>query len=380
MLTRVLKLSFVPAALIALLISVQPAPAQTGAITGTVTDAEGKPVKGALIKIERQDIRGNYKVKTKKKGRYFHAGLPLGTYIVKLEIDGKLVDQASGVRVGLGDPIQVDFDGKELARRQREARLAAAGGTTQEEVRKMSEEERKKFEEQLKKRQEQISKNKELNEAFNAGMQAKQVRNYAEAVEQFKKALEFDPEQHVIWANLAEAQMELAGSKAGDDRTQLMNAGIQSYRKAIELQPESAAFHNNLGLALVKAGRLDDGREELAKAAELDPANAGRYFFNLGAIMVNTGRTDEAVTAFKRAIESDPTYADAYYQLGVTMVGNAEVQEDGSVTPAEGTVDAFRKYLELKPNGRFAASAQQMIASLTGKVDTEYVDPEKARK
>ena len=43
-----------------------------------VVGEDGQPLKDALIKIERKDIKGNYKVKTKKKGDYLHAGLPLG--------------------------------------------------------------------------------------------------------------------------------------------------------------------------------------------------------------------------------------------------------------------------------------------------------------
>ena len=83
---------------------------QTGSITGKVIDSAGQPMKDALIKIERMDIRGNYKVKTKKKGNYFHAGLPLGRYIVTLEIDGSMVDRVSGVRIAMGDPTEVSFD------------------------------------------------------------------------------------------------------------------------------------------------------------------------------------------------------------------------------------------------------------------------------
>ncbi len=56
--------------------------AQTGQIEGVVKDENGQPLKDALVKIERKDIKGNYQVKTKKKGDYLHAGLPLGTYRV----------------------------------------------------------------------------------------------------------------------------------------------------------------------------------------------------------------------------------------------------------------------------------------------------------
>ncbi len=37
-----------------------PAFAQTTAIEGVVKDPDGKPLQGAVVKIERTDIKGNY--------------------------------------------------------------------------------------------------------------------------------------------------------------------------------------------------------------------------------------------------------------------------------------------------------------------------------
>ena len=59
--------------------------------------ADGKPVQGAKISIVRTDIKGNYPTKTDKKGHYIYMGLPMGKYDVKVEIDGKMVDQQKGV-------------------------------------------------------------------------------------------------------------------------------------------------------------------------------------------------------------------------------------------------------------------------------------------
>ena len=54
--------------------------AQITAIEGQVKGPDGGPLKGALVKIDRKDIKGHYQVKTDKKGHYYYGGLPLGTY------------------------------------------------------------------------------------------------------------------------------------------------------------------------------------------------------------------------------------------------------------------------------------------------------------
>ena len=343
---------------------------QTGSITGKVIDPAGQPMQGALIKIERMDIRGNYKVKTKKKGDYFHAGLPLGRYIVTLEIDGSMVDRVRGVRVGMGDPTEVSFD---LVKKE----AAKKTGPTPEDIATMTPEERKAYEAALMKRQQQIGKNKALNDAFASGMVGLQTKNFAGAVQGLSKAAELDSTQHVVFANLGDAQSQLALTKTGADRTKLYEDSISSYNKAIELDATNAAYHNNMGLVMIRAGQEEEGQLKLAEAAMLDPVNGAKFYFNLGAVMVNTGNVQGAIDAFRSATETDPNYSMAYYQLGMALVGMAETKEDGSVVPAPGTIEAFQRYIELEPVGDYTQSAQGMLTGLTSQVETSYEDPNK---
>ncbi|MHC4800037.1 MAG: carboxypeptidase-like regulatory domain-containing protein, partial [Planctomycetota bacterium] len=70
-----------------------------GTISGKVADQNGKPVEGALIKIERREVKGRYQIRTTKQGSYFYAGLPNGTYDISVEIDGRVIDRRSNQRV-----------------------------------------------------------------------------------------------------------------------------------------------------------------------------------------------------------------------------------------------------------------------------------------
>ncbi len=351
--------------------------AQTGQLRGKVSGEDGQGLSNAMVFIERVGVRGNYKVKTNKKGNYFHAGLPLGQYTVRLEVNGKQVYSVNGYQIKLGDTKPLDFD---LAAIRRENEAAqAGGGPTKAQLEAMTDSQRKAYEKAIKDRQQQISKNKQLNEMFNAGMEAKRVEDYATALGHFRKALEIDSEQHVIWGNMAEALSGLVSTKSGAEREQVGEEAIASYRKALELEPDPA-YHNNLGLLLIRLQRLDEGTAELEKAAQMAPEQAGTYYFNLGATMVNTGNTQGAIDAFRKATQAQPDYANAYYQLGTALVGTAEMKEDGSIIPAEGTVEAYKKYLELEPAGAYAASAQAMVQSLSGKLETTFEQPKKRRK
>jgi tetratricopeptide (TPR) repeat protein len=350
--------------------------AQTSSIEGDVKGEDGNPLRGALIKIERKDIKGNYKVKTDRKGHFFHAGLPLGSYRVICEVDGKDVDQVDNVRTRLGDPTPVNFDLQNL-KRKREAlqRAAETGQLTAEQQRELSPEQRAAMDRQLKERQAAMAKNKALNDAFNAGMDALKARQFDAAVESFQKAAEMDPKQHVVWAQLAEALVGLGGTKTGAEQEAIMAKGLEAYGKAMELKPDDAGYHNNYALALAKAKKFAEAQAELTKAAQIDPPNAGRYFYNLGAVLVNIGQLEPAGEAFKKAIEADPNYADAQYQYGIYLVSKATTTPDGKIIPQPGTKEAFQKYLQLKPDGPFAESAKGMLQSFETAVQTEYVNP-----
>lgn len=366
-------LAWIPAALLL----AGTAMAQTGAIEGDVKGPDGAGLRGALVKIERTDIKGNYKVKTDKKGHYFHAGLPLGQYNVILEVEGKDVDRVQGVRTKLGDPVPVNFDMAAQVKKQAAMQQAAeTGQLTQEQSREMSKEQKEAIEKAMKERSAAMAKNKALNDAFNGGMEAMKTKQWDVAIQSFTKASEMDAKQHVIWAQLAEAQMQMGSSKTGQEQTDAFNKANEAYAKAMELKPDDAAYHNNYGLALAKMKKFTEAQAELEKAATLDPPNAGKYFYNLGAVLVNTGNIEPAGIAFKKAIDADPNYADAQYQYGVYLLSKAQTTADGKVIPPPGTKEAFQKYIDLKPDGPFADSAKGMISTLEGTVQTTFENPD----
>ena len=354
--------------------------AQTSSLEGDVFGEDGAPLIGAMVKIDRTDIKGAYKVKTDKKGHYFHAGLPLGTYNISVEVDGKVKDNVKNVRTRLGDPTPVNFNLKKLAdmskaKQAATQKLAEGGKMTKEQERGMSSEEKAALEKAAKDRSEVMKKNKELNDAFGGGMEALKNKQYDVAVQQFEKANAMDATQQVIWAQLAEAYMGLGASKTGPDQQAAYEKGLEAYVKAIALKGDDASYINNYALALAKAKKFPEAQAQLSKAAQIDPTNAGRYFYNLGALLVNRGQNDPAGEAFKKAIEADPNYADAQYQYGIYLIAKAQIASDGKITPVPGTQEAFQKYLALKPDGPMAETAKSMLTSMGATIDTSYKNP-----
>jgi tetratricopeptide (TPR) repeat protein len=354
--------------------------AQITALEGDVKGEDGKPLVGAVIKIVRTDIKGNYTVKTDKKGHFFYNGLPIGFYNVSVEVDGKEADGRNGVKTSLGGipPLVFDLQARTRERASMQAaaeKAAQTGQLTKEMERGLTPDQKAALEKQLKEREGAMKKNKELNDAFNAGFTALQAKQYDEAITSLTKAGEIGADQPAVWTNLAEAYLGLAATKSGAEFDAAAQKGTDAYAKAIALKPDDAGVHNNYALALVKAKKVPEAQAELTKAAQLDPANAGKYYYNLGAVLTNIGQSDAAGEVFKKAIELDPKHADSYYQYGLYLVGKASFAADGKVTPVPGTVEALQKYLELQPNGPFAQPAKDMLTTLSATVDTSYKNP-----
>src|SRR4051812_17663056 len=355
--------------------------AQITTIEGIVKGQDGKPVEKAEVQIVRTDIKGSYKTKTDKKGHYLYMGLPMGKYDVSVLVEGKVMDSMKNVSTRPGDPIPVNFDLKatQAASAQQQAQMTKAietGQLSKEQERSLTAEQKAAMEKQIKEQSEKMKKNKELNDAFNAGMEAMTAKRYDDAITAFDRAAAADPTQQAIYAQLGEAHLKMSEGKTGADYDAHIAKAMEAYSKAIELKPDDPGSHNNYALALAKAKKFPEMQAELKKAADLDPQNAGKYYYNLGAILVNSGQSEAAGEAFKKAIELTPTYADAYYQYGVTLVGQAKIDTaTGKVTPVPGTIEAFQKYLELQPNGQWAAASKEMLTSLGGSVQTKFTDP-----
>jgi tetratricopeptide (TPR) repeat protein len=354
--------------------------AQLTIIEGDVKGLDGKPLKDAVVKIERKDQKGNYKTKSDKKGHYVYTGLPIGSFVVTLEVDGKDVDRAEIKRTSTSENSVINFDMKDLAARQAAANAAASSGAgatglTKEQERSMTPEQKAAYEKNLKDKSAQLTKQKELNEAFNAGVEAQTAKNYDAAITSYEKASTLDPAQHVVWGRLGDSYSALAKTKAGSDRDQLLDKANAAYLKAIEIKPDATEYHINYAISLANAKKIPEAQAELAKAIALDPTQAGKCYYNLGAVLTNTGQTDAALEAFKKAIDADPNYADAYYQYGITLMAKVTIGADGKMIAAPGTSEAFNKYLQLAPDGPNAATAKEMITSLGATIDTGFNKP-----
>jgi len=332
--------------------------AQTGGVTGKCTGDDGKPLAGYTIQVDRQEMKWSSHVKTNKKGEYTYIGLAPGNYkFTLLNPSGGQVFNISH-HVGIGDPTEVNFDmAKEKATAYKEQMA--------------NPETAKKIEEQQKE-QKQLTG---LKATFDQATLLFNQQHFAEAAAMYEQALPLAKEKNVpiVLAQLGQAYGNAAKQEQGRDaRMQDQQKAIDYFQKAMQLEPNNAGVHNNLGSVYAEMGKVAEAQAEFQKAADINPAGASGYYYNLGVVMVNQGKMDDAAVALKKATELDPTNANAFYWYGMALLGKAETKPDGTINPVPGTVEAFQTYLKLQPNGPLAQAAQASLDTVQSKVPTEY--------
>ena len=111
-----------------------------------------------------------------------------------------------------------------------------------------------------------------------------------------------------------------------------LDEAVACYRRALELKPDYAEAHDNLGNALKDQGKLDEAVACYRRALELKPDYAEAHN-NLGNALKDQGKLDEAVACYRRALELKPDYAEAHNNLGNVFEGPGEAGRGGRLLP-----------------------------------------------
>src|SRR5882724_1756542 len=111
MFTKSLQIGFV-----GFVLCVASAWAGPASIQGIVKDAQGKPLKGANVRIESRDGKQLFNTaKTDTQGRYISQGLQPGVYRVSLVVNGAVKAAIGNTKTKSDQATQLNFDLKPVA-------------------------------------------------------------------------------------------------------------------------------------------------------------------------------------------------------------------------------------------------------------------------
>lgn len=117
-----------------------------------------------------------------------------------------------------------------------------------------------------------------------------------------------------------------------------------------------ARDHNNAGVGEAHVGRYREAEAHFRKALELAPEYAGAHY-NLGNLFRDTGRPDLAYAEYVRTVTLDPDFAKAHLNIGVLL------RERGD---RQGAIAAFEKALRADPDLSAARLHLEAVQALAG--------------
>lgn len=101
---------------------------------------------------------------------------------------------------------------------------------------------------------------------------------------------------------------------------------VAQFKSALDLAPQSVGERINYGLALLKAGKTDEGTAELEAAQKQDPS-VPHTWFNLGIVFKKDSQYEKAIQQFEQMVKLVPNEPISHYNLGVLYRLTAKPQQ-----------------------------------------------------
>ena len=190
------------------------------------------------------------------------------------------------------------------------------------------------------------------------GSSSVQIGMLDKAINSFQKALLLQPNNAEIYNNIGVAFKE----------KNMFGKAIEAYDKAIYINPNYAEAFYNKGVANQDRGNLEEAIKAYASAIQFNP-NYAAAFSNMGNALRDQGKLDEAKVSINKAISLQPNYPIAYTNLGNVLKDLRKFKE---------SVEAHKKSIALKPNNPIAYNNMGIALKEQGKLDKAILAYQKA--
>ena len=216
-------------------------------VRGKVNDAQGKPVEGATVTFAADGVNRQTQTKTDKNGDFLQVGLQSGAYKVTASKDGVGSQTLpTNVRQGPNNPMTFALSASSgMTAADKEAALATQAAAT-------------------------------------AALAAMKAGNHDEAIAKFNEVIAKAPTCAECYYNIGVAQTQKQRPAEAE----------AAFKKAIELNPNSADAFTGLANLYNAQKKFDLAAEASAKASQLGGAAGGggaEASYNQGVILFNAG-------------------------------------------------------------------------------------------
>ena len=125
-----------------------------------------------------------------------------------------------------------------------------------------------------------------------------------------------------------------------DYAPKMLQEDIAGVEKALQVTPDDARLHADLGLCYIEAGRIADAISTLQRSVRLDPGVASAQY-DLGTLLLREKRYSQAREHFSAAVRLRPGFAEAHNNRGILDFAEGRIDE---------AIRSYREAIRLKPD------------------------------
>lgn len=166
---------------------------------------------------------------------------------------------------------------------------------------------------------------------FNLGIVYSKLENVDEAIDNFKKAVELEPdyiEAHLALGVLHEIKKDY-------------ESAIKNYENALKIDPLNKRVYEHIGAVYYEAGRIQDAIHNYELLITLDPKDANSYI-DLAYIYIKQKDSEKGIAILTDALINDVADKEALYiALGYAFSLDKKFNE---------AIEQYQKLLKEKPN------------------------------
>ena len=175
-------------------------------------------------------------------------------------------------------------------------------------------------------------------------MATRVVANLRQSVEEFRRAVELDPEFALAWVGLADS-LDLAANYADAPEAETIAQREDAVARALALDPGLGEAYASLANIHEYYDRDDDMEQAFRKAIELSPNYATAYHWYSVALILQPLRSRERLNLLLKAAELDPRSMI----IGISLAG--EYMHQGLLSRAEQQALKMTELYAHFPNG-----------------------------
>jgi protein O-mannosyl-transferase len=167
---------------------------------------------------------------------------------------------------------------------------------------------------------------------FNMAVTLRDMDKFDEAVGEFQKCLQIDPN----------APLALNGLGIIFGRQGKFDSAMEYFTKALNVNPKLAEARTNFGYILINQGKLDDAMVNLNESLRINPRSAMTHHY-LGQVLEKKGQIDKAVSHFDEALRLKPDWEELMNELAWILASSNKA----AVRNPERAVKLARRVCEL---------------------------------